>query len=290
MKLIEINRIAINIAAICLLAVTAACSTGELETEMTEITFRTSFQENSLSKAFGEEMNADRLIVGVFVKGSLTHANIPDSWQFHEIGREEFDINGTGSDIEVTLSLAKERCYSFVFWAQNKECRLYGIKDLTSIVMYDTEEARRYPEVEKMDTFYATVEDVEIDDGSITYPDRIILKRPVGMVRIGSSGSAVAARVTVTDAYDTFHPFAGKVSGKATFVWKFDETTQEEFEVSGKKYRYLAMGYLFAPSASPSELNCGMTYMEKGETKEWLFNTANIQANYRTNIAGPFTE
>lgn len=247
-----------------------SCS-GELE-DMSEVQvgFTATLPTDTHTRSFGEAEQVNTLVVGVFKKG-------------HEVDRQSFPINGTSAD--VSLSLAKDQTYSFVFWAYDSSQDIYDIDDLTVITMNDLSDPITFSQAESADAFFATKEDVVIT-GNCSY--RVVLVRPLAQINVGTTLAPMQAAFTAKAAPDTFHPFTGTVSGSRDYTWNFSATTTETFLAGGTEYKYLAMGYVFAPTTL-TRISAELTLTDGEAGNTMKFPQVEIVANQRSNIAGNFT-
>lgn len=248
-----------------------SCSDDILETGDAEVSFTATLPTDTRTRSFGKAEQVKTLVVGVF------------NSQKTEIGRKEFAINGTS--VNVTLALAQNQTYSFVFWAYNSSQNIYDIDDLTAIRMNTLPNPITFSEAEAADAFFATEENITIT-GSNSYP--IELVRPLAQINVGTTGKVIQASFTAKSAPDTFHPFTNTVSGETDFTWNFSDTAEETFSADGTEYNYLAMGYLFAP-ATAMQITAELTLTDGEKSKTVKFPQVEIEANQRSNIAGGFT-
>ena len=277
-----------NIQILMMLAIMVvgiqSCSDDLHDVGDVEVNFTAMLPTDTRTRSFGKAEQVNTLVVGIFKKGfSYEHTNSGGSWSYYEIDRKFFPISGTS--IDVSLSLAQNQTYSFVFWAYDSSQNIYDIDDLTAIKMNTLPNQITFSEAEAAYAFFATEEDINIT-GSNSYP--IELVRPLAQINVGTTGTPMQASFTAKSAPDTFHPFTNTVSGTVDFTWNFSDTTTETFSADGTAYNYLAMGYLFAPTTAmliAAELT--LTDGEKSKTVE--FPKVEIEANQRSNIAGGFT-
>ena len=238
-----------------------------------EVSFTATLPTDTRTRSFGKAEQVNTLLVGIFKKGfSDEHTN-----------SEFFPISGTS--IDVSLSLAQNQTYSFVFWAYDSSQNIYDIDDLTAIKMNTLPNPITFSEAEASDAFFATEEDITIT-GSNSYP--IELVRPLAQINVGTTGTPMQASFTAKSAPDTFHPFTNTVSGETDFTWNFSDTTTETFSADGTAYNYLAMGYLFAPTTA-MQIAAELTLTDGEKSKTVEFPKVEIEANQRSNIAGGFT-
>ena len=266
-----------NIQILAMLALMMAgiqsCSDDLQEMGDVEVSFTATLPTDTRTRSFGKAEQVNTLLVGIFKKGvSDEHTNSGGSWSYYEIDRKFFPISGTS--IDVSLSLAQNQTYSFVFWAYDSSQSIYDIDDLTAI---------------KMNTLPnpITFSEAEASTGSSSYS--IELVRPLAQINVGTTGKVMQASFTAKSAPDTFHPFTNTVSGTVDFTWNFSNTTTETFSADGTAYNYLAMGYLFAPTTA-MQIVAELTLTDDEQTSKTVeFPQVEIEANQRSNIAGGFT-
>ena len=261
-----------------------SCSDDLQETGDVEVSFTATLPTDTRTRSFGKAEQVNTLVVGIFKKGvSDEHTNSGGSWSYYETDRKFFPISGTS--IDVSLSLAQNQTYSFVFWAYDSSQNIYDIDDLTAIKMNTLPNPITFSEAEASDAFFATEKDITVT-GSSSYP--IELVRPLAQINVGTTGVPMQASFTAKSAPDTFHPFANTVSGETDFIWNFSDTTTETFSADGTAYNYLAMGYLFAPTTA-MQIAAKLTLTDGENSKTVEFPKVEIEANQRSNIAGGFT-
>ncbi|MFK2441946.1 DUF6562 domain-containing protein [Bacteroides fragilis] len=261
-----------------------SCSDDLQETGDVEVSFTATLPTDTRTRSFGKAEQVNTLVVGIFKKGvSDEHTNSGGSWSYYETDRKFFPISGTS--IDVSLSLAQNQTYSFVFWAYDSSQNIYDIDDLTAVKMNTLPNPITFSEAEASDAFFATKKDITVT-GSSSYP--IELVRPLAQINVGTTGVPMQASFTAKSAPDTFHPFANTVSGETDFIWNFSDTTTETFSADGTAYNYLAMGYLFAPTTA-MQIAAKLTLTDGENSKTVEFPKVEIEANQRSNIAGGFT-
>lgn len=261
-----------------------SCSDDLQETGDVEVSFTATLPTDTRTRSFGKAEQVNTLVVGIFKKGvSDEHTNSGGSWSYYETDRKFFPISGTS--IDVSLSLAQNQTYSFVFWAYDSSQNIYDIDDLTAVKMNTLPNPITFSEAEASDAFFATEKDITVT-GSSSYP--IELVRPLAQINVGTTGVPMQASFTAKSAPDTFHPFANTVSGETDFIWNFSNTTTETFSADGTAYNYLAMGYLFAPTTA-MQIAAKLTLTDGENSKTVEFPKVEIEANQRSNIAGGFT-
>ncbi len=264
-----------NISLFAFLAFTAACthscSYDLQEIADVEVGFTATLPSGLNTRSSGSADYVNTLVVGVFNNSK------------EEIDRKEFIIDGTAAN--VSLLLARNQTYSFIFWAYDKNLNAYNIEDLTAIRMKSLPESVTFGQVESSDVFFATKEDVAIE-GSGNWHVELI--RPLAQINVGTAGKVMHASFSIKSAPDTFYPFKNCVGGKTDFTWNFSETSSATFNADGKQYNYLAMGYLFAP-AEAMRVAAKLTLTDGNNSNTLDFPQMLIEANSRSNIAGGFT-
>ena len=277
-----------NIRILTMLALTMigiqSCSDDLHDVGDVQVSFTATLPTDTRTRAFGKAEQVNTLMVGIFKKGvSDVHTNSGGSWNYYEIDRQSFPINGTS--VNVQLTLAQEQTYSFVFWAYDNNQNIYNIDDLTAIEMNTLPNPITSSEAEAADAFFATMEDITIT-GDCSYPVELV--RQMAQINVGTTGTPMQATFTASGAPKTFHPFTNTVSGAAELTWNFSETTTETFSADGTEYNYLAMGYVFAPTTA-TNISAKLTLTDGNNSKTVEFPQVEIEANQRSNIAGNFT-
>ena len=279
-----------NIQILAMLALTMAgiqsCSDELHDLGDVKVSFTATFPTDTRTRSFGKAEQVNTLVVGIFKKGIAdVHTNSGGSWNYYEIDRQSFPINGTSVDVQLTL--AQEQTYSFVFWAYYYDGNqsIYDIDDLTAIEMNTLPNPTTFAQAEAADAFFATMNDITIT-GDCSHPVELV--RPLAQINVGTTGTPMQSTFTASGAPKTFHPFTNTVSGAAEFTWNFSETTTETFSADGTEYNYLAMGYVFAPTTA-TNISAELTLTDGNNSKTIEFLQVEIEANQRGNIAGNFT-
>lgn len=249
-----------------------------------QVSFTATLPTDIRTRSFGKAEHVNTLEVGIFKKEVADeHNNSGGSWNYYEIDRQSFPINGTSVDVQLTL--AQDQTYSFVFWAYDNNQSIYNIDDLTAITMTALPNQITFSEAEAMDAFFITMDDITITE-DCSYPVELV--RPLAQINVGTTGKSVQATFKVKDAPTTFHPFANSVSGETEYTWNFCETTTDTFSADGIEYNYLAMGYVFAPTTA-SIIAFELTLTDGATSKTVEIPQMKIEANQRSNIAGNLT-
>ena len=279
-----------NIRILTMLALTMigiqSCSDDLHDVGDVQVSFTATLPTDTRTRAFGKAEQVNTLVVGIFKKGVAdVHTNSGGSWNYYEIDRQSFPINGTSIDVQLTL--AQEQTYSFVFWAYYYDGNqsIYDITKLTAIEMNSLPDPISFTQAEAADAFFATMEDITIT-GDCSYPVELV--RPLAQINVGTTGTPMQATFTASGAPKTFHPFTNTVSGNTEFTWNFNDTTTETFSADGTEYNYLAMGYVFAPTTA-TNISAKLTLTDGNNSKMVEFPQVEIEANQRSNIAGNFT-
>lgn len=236
-----------------------------------QVTFTATLQDDLLTRAFGNGLKVNKLIIGIFNEN------------MEEIDRREFPI--TTTSLNVQMGLAREQTYNFVFWAYSSECEVYDLTNLTAIKMKNDIANTTFAQMENSDAFFATVENFKVTTSTA---EDVELTRPLAQINVGTSGKAAKTSFTVKNTADIFYPFMKTVSGDVDFTWTFEETTDETFSVDGMPYTYLSMGYIFAPIGETMKKSCELILTDTNEKTN--FPTVDTHANHRSNIVGSFTE
>lgn len=277
-----------NIQILAMLALTMigiqSCSDDLHDVGDVQVSFTATLPTDTRTRSFGKAEQVNTLVVGIFRKGVAdVHTNSGGSWNYYEIDRQSFPINGTSVDVQLTL--AQEQTYSFVFWAYDGNQSIYDIDDLTAIEMNTLPNTITFSQVEAADAFFATMEDITIT-GNCSYPVELV--RPLAQINVGTTGTPIQATFTANDAPNIFHPFTKSVSGATNYTWNFSGTTTDTFSADGTEYNYLAMGYVFAPTTA-TNISAELTLTNGDTSKTVEFPQVEIEANQRSNIAGNFT-
>lgn len=279
-----------NISILAMLALTMigiqSCSDDWHDVGDVQVSFTATLPTDIRTRSFGKAEQVNTLVVGIFKKGVAdVHTNSGGSWNYYEIDRQSFPINGTSIDVQLTL--AQEQTYSFVFWAYYYDGNqsIYDITKLTAIEMNGLPAPITFTQAEAADAFFAIMEDITIT-GDCSYPVELV--RPLAQINVGTTGTPMQATFTASGAPKTFHPFTNTVSGNAEFTWNFNDTTTETFSADGTEYNYLAMGYVFAPTTA-TNISAELTLTDGNNSKTVEFPQVEIEANQRSNIAGNFT-
>ena len=259
-----------NILFLALLSVVLiSCSNDEQDySELVSVQFNTVIEQtNETLRSYGDGLTANSLIVGIY-----------DS-QMQELARKGFAISGLNSNI--SIDLIANQTYNLVFWAQNSECPIYDLTDMTAIKMTAFTSQLTFADAERSDAFVAVVENLVATRGASSTP--VTLERPLAQVNVGTAGTALKSKVVINGAPDIYYPLTKMVGGQANFTWDFSETTSEKFTVESTAYTYMALGYLFAPKGTTATVSGSVTTSDMGGSQTIDMPQLEIEANCKTN-------
>ncbi len=166
------------------------------------------------SRAIGDGECADELFFWVFDENNhelstLRQRNI------------SFDDNRTAT---VEVPLTPGHTYSFAFWAQNKDCKVYDPSTSFIAIDYYDDEGNPYLANDDMrDAFYALERNITVSTDGETVQRQVTLHRPFSQLNYGISPDAfdaikaagldltnAKARVYVSEAYTKFGLLEGQ--------------------------------------------------------------------------------
>lgn len=254
---------------LCLIALLGmfSCTDDVNEPEMVDVTFNTILSDDIQSRALGDGTTVNVVYVSVF-----------DNNDVHKFTKS-FLIN------DVTLTLAKNQSYQIIFWAQYEDENFEPYErsvDLTSITMNNSL-IDSFDEAEKMDAFYAVMKNVSIS-GSTSISVELV--RPLCQINVGTTASSVGTAEFIINAPTTFNPLTGAVGGEDDLTFSGPGTGTGTFEVDNNSYNRLILGYVFAPTQSPTDYSGELTI--NGKTYSF-YDSIQLKANTKTNIVGGFT-
>lgn len=149
------------------------CADEVEEAAQVEVGFTATLPTDALSRSFGHAEQVNTLVVGVFDE------------QYQEIDRMAYPMTGTSTNVSMTL--AQNQTYHFVFWAYHydpsQELKFYDLRDLTAIRMNPISAPITLVQAEAMDAFFAVKTDVTLM-GDRAYP--IELVRPLAQINVGT--------------------------------------------------------------------------------------------------------
>lgn len=249
-----------------------SCTNEWQEEEVVQVSFTAALPAAARSRSFGSGSGIDRLVVGVYDEN------------LNQILTQYEPVYGL--DVDIQLTLAKNKTFHLIFWAYNSQADVYNLNDLSAISMQRTHYAS-WEEAEQADAFYGIQKNFMANNYNRN--TRISMSRPLAQINIGITGNPVPASFRVPQLCNTFYPLDETVYGEATtYSWSFETPTEETFEVENTTYQYLGVGYVFAPIDEPMEASLKLINEETEVTME--FPTIKLQANHKCNIAGSFSK
>ena len=281
-------------AVFMLLAVTS-CSQEEDFTQSSQQTtsFNISLNGAVGSRAIGKGTYANKLYYEVFMDGG-------------SVDKGEV-LFSAGPNHNLDLPLLNGETYSIVFWAQNSNCSIYNLNNLSEIkVNYDNDVLANQ---ESYDAFYNALVNFKADGNT----HRVELRRPFAQLNLGTgdwdkvivpddADPVTVTSVKVEGLADTFAPFTGVASNPVTKTFDYNALPEGTFKVNNKEYKYLSLNYLLVPGKKEPH-GTGVYVAQTNEDKATLNLTFNLkrgdkvlqsisvpnaplQRNWRTNIIG----
>lgn len=200
---------------------------------------------------------------------------------------KEVVVDGTSV---VEFALAPDRAYNVIFWAQNEQCGAYDVTDLRRVkVNYSAMSAAG--EQDKFDAFYAVANFTVYDPIEQT----IHLKRPLAQLNFGlgetqeGPTSIKRTSITISNLATVFNTLVGSgdviADAPVTFVADGPVSSVETLNVSGNKYLWLTMNYLFVSEDSPL-VDIETCFEIDGRENPMMDKITNVplKMNYRTSI------
>ena len=270
----------------------AACSNDapllSEKDEEVSVTFQPRLSGDLNTRTLGDASHIDQIKVFVYENvGTLSH---------------RFTYTGFWSDVQqngVTLTLAKGRTYSLLFWAEDKYNTAYDITDEGQItVNYSGYTQGGFAKMEEMDAFYGTA--AIIVGPNVSGIRNVSLTRPFAQLNFMDNVTTPVAGihksvVTFHNIPTAFNPFTGEVTqiNGNDITFEFADFTNETMEVNGTNCSYVASNYLFAPTESTSSvsvtivLQCGLGNSLTTRFLEFKNEKAIIlEKNKKTNVVG----
>ena len=284
-------------AATLLLSVTS-CSQEEdfVQSSNDVTTFSISLNDATQSRAVGEGILVNTLYYEVFMEGE----SVKD-------GSVDFT-----SGCNLDLPLLNGEKYNIVFWAQNKNCTIYGVNDNDGMKTISVNYANVSANQESYDAFYNALNNFTADGNT----HRIELRRPFAQLNLGTgdwsevivpqnAAPVTATSVTVKGLADTFDPFTGVASASTpnnSVTFDYSALPEGTFKVNNKEYKYLSLNYLLVPGkkkpqgtgvyvaqTNADKAIVNMTFnLKRGDKVLQSISVPNapLQRNWRTNIIG----
>ena len=194
------------------------------EQERVEVHFTATLPYKLQTSSYGKDM----LYIGIFdSKGD-------------ELIRKFSPIESASSNIDFTISLAKDKSSDIVFWEQNEECDMYDLTDMKSIKMNTANIDADFATIEKMDAFYATCNNVTRYQSSI---HTVELVHPLSQINVGTTGKHSGnSELKITAAPTSSNPLTKEVNDPKDLTFSYSAATDEKLSIEGVTYNYLAIG------------------------------------------------
>ena len=258
---------------------TASCS-SDMEPAMggeTPVSFSINLGDDIDSRTISDGTGANTLKFAVFENGT----EIPGLAQTVTVADKKATIN---------TRLVKGHTYSFVFWAQNSECKVYNTDDMRAIkvdykkIINGNDETR--------DAFYKVEKDVEVNEA---IEKTVVLTRPFAQINFLAKDAAgvnnlsqYTTQLTVPKVPTQLNTLDGTVGGELVDVTFTEVPVIDEVFAGYEDYQYVSMDYILV--GEQKELKDKVTLKVKDENGAEVNNVevANcpVQRNYRTNIFG----
>ena len=237
-----------------------------------EISFSTSIDE--VTRAWEGE-NVDKLYVEVYLESTL-------------VERAEFEaVNGVIENF--SLSLLKGQNYTAVFWAQDKDCKVYNNADLKAIGINYSDgtdsDGTDFDKVRAMDAFTAHCE-FTVNNETLNKGVRVQLRRPFALILVGTNASNVnkttTSSITVSNVATTFNAATGTGSGVESNSTASFNFTPDGSLVPGTNQKMVAMAYVLPVKDVTSDINISTT--TDSNTVQNTISGVKLEANKKYNI------
>ena len=266
-----------------------SCASDDMTSSQTgekaEVTFALGLEDGIGTRAISDGTGANYLAYAVFnADGTIL---------------EDYKKQGEAVTFPVqkTLTLAKDKTYKIVFWAQNSACTAYTVSDDMKVtVNYDginNDETR--------DAFFKTVEFTVKGAAQID----VELQRALAQINVGvtaadweaakKSGVTIEKSVAyIKQAATSVDLLTGKASDPVNVTYTENAIPAEDLVVDGETYKWLSMSYILVADgtetgAEKATLNdLGFSFNYTGGAVEFKsgLTSVPVQRNYRTNIVG----
>lgn len=245
------------------------------------VTFNVGVPELASTRAIGDGFTANTLYWGVYDHDAKLLADISNT-----TSGKSFQGSGT-----VSLTLAKDKKYSIIFWAANADNSMCTVDWNGRKMTVNPTKANQ----EAYDAFCA-YEEIDVTG----YMNRDVkLKRPFAQINIGTADSAKAAasglfvqntKVEIAGLHTTYDFVTGKSDGETTFGYNYPDPAVafggEKFPVEDSIYDYLSMNYALI-SADKKLVDVTFTYIDDDSQEHTrTYASVPVQRNWRTNIYG----
>ena len=266
-----------------------SCASDDMTSSQTgekaEVTFALGLEDGIGTRAISDGTGANYLAYAVFnADGTIL---------------EDYKKQGEAVTFPVqkTLTLAKDKTYKIVFWAQNSACTAYTVSDDMKVTVdyagINNDEAR--------DAFFKTVEFTVNGAAQID----VELQRALAQINVGvtaadweaakKSGVTIEKSVAyIKQAATSVDLLTGKASDPVNVTYTENAIPAEDLVVDGKTYKWLSMSYILVADgtetgAEKATLNdLGFSFNYTGGAVEFKsgLTSVPVQRNYRTNIVG----
>ena len=248
------------------------------------------------TRAYADGQSVDVVHVHVYQKdgsGNLTY--IAPAEASATVQNPSKDVTMSAGTASYSTRLVTGQTYTFVFWAEKKDCGHYSYNPNTQTVSVNYDSAAGNDE--NRDAFYAVLRDVKITGA---YSARVTLNRPFAQLNFGVTAedlnAAALAGVTVNGAAvkltgiaNSINLLDGSVSGSETVSFANAILPSETFSAAGVTYKYVAMDYVLVGKDTKTLSDVTLTLDVTGTTSaatEYTYPNVPLQGNYRTNIVG----
>ena len=248
------------------------------------------------TRAYADGNSVDVVHVHVYQKdgsGNLTY--IAPAEASATVQNPSKDVTMNDGNASYSTRLVTGQTYTFVFWAEKKDCGHYSYNPNTQTVTVNYANAAGNDE--SRDAFYAVLPDVEITGA---YSASVTLNRPFAQLNFGVTAedlnAAALAGVTVNGAAvkltgiaNSLNLLNGSVSGSETVSFANADLPSETFSAAGVTYKYVAMDYVLVGKGTKTLSDVTLTLDVTGTTSaatEYTYPNVPLQGNYRTNIVG----
>ena len=266
-----------------------SCASDDMTSSQTgekaEVTFALGLEDGIGTRAISDGTGANYLAYAVFnADGTIL---------------EDYKKQGEAVTFPVqkTLTLAKDKTYKIVFWAQNSACTAYTVSDDMKVTVnyagINNDETR--------DAFFKTVEFTVKGAAQID----VELQRALAQINVGvtaadweaakKSGVTIEKSVAyIKQAATSVDLLTGKASDPVDVTYTENAIPAEDLVVDGETYKWLSMSYILVADgtetgAEKATLNdLGFSFNYTGGAVEFKsgLTSVPVQRNYRTNIVG----
>ena len=266
-----------------------SCASDDMTSSQTgekaEVTFALGLEDGIGTRAISDGTGANYLAYAVFnADGTIL---------------EDYKKQGEAVTFPVqkTLTLAKDKTYKIVFWAQNSACTAYTVSDDMKV----TVDYAGINNDETRDAFFKTVEFTVKGAAQID----VELQRALAQINVGvtaadweaakKSGVTIEKSVAyIKQAATSVDLLTGKASDPVNVTYTENAIPAEDLVVDGETYKWLSMSYILVADGTETgtekaTLNdLGFSFNYTGGAVEFKsgLTSVPVQRNYRTNIVG----